>query len=186
MSPSDKKSFAAGLANLPNQKEENKAATPGGGASPGNNLNETQQEESFNNALQYWLTCIGYAVGYGNIWRFPYLLYSNGGGAFLVPYFISVCLIAIPMYSVETAFGQCYRKQLSERFGSISPRLWGFSFAQLIVCTMNNLYYVVLMAWSVAYLFNSFITPLPWVKRSFIGRSDDFDASTMDEETKQN
>ena len=51
---------------------------------------------------------------------------------------------------------------------------------------MNNLYYVVLMAWSVAYLFNSFITPLPWVKRSFIGRSDDFDPSTMDEETKQN
>lgn len=97
-----------------------------------------------------------------------------------------MCLIAIPMYSVETAFGQCYRKQLSHRFGSISPRLWGFSFAQLIVCTMNNLYYVVLMAWSVAYLFNSFITPLPWVKRSFIGRSDDFDASEMDEETKQN
>ena len=51
---------------------------------------------------------------------------------------------------------------------------------------MNNLYYVVLMAWSVAYLFNSFITPLPWVKRSFIGRSDDFDAKTMDAETKKN
>jgi SNF family Na+-dependent transporter len=51
------------------------------------------------------LTCIGYAVGYGNVWRFPYLLYTNGGGAFLVPYFLSVLLIAIPMYTVETAFG---------------------------------------------------------------------------------
>ena len=89
------------------------------------------------------------------------------------------------MYMVETAFGQCYRKQLSQRFSSISPNLWGFSFAQLIVCTMNNLYYVVLMAWSVAYLFNSFVTPLPWVKRSFIGQSDDLDVSTMDEESKK-
>ena len=109
-------------------------------------------------------------MGYGNIWRFPYLLYSNGGGAFLVPYFLAVFLIVIPMYSVETAFGQCYRKPLSQRFASISPRLWGFSFAQLIVCCLNNLYYVVLMAWSVAYLFQSFITPLPWVKHSFLGK----------------
>jgi len=121
-------------------------------------------------------------VGYGNIWRFPYLLYSNGGGAFLVPYFLSVILIAMPMYAVETAFGQCYRQQLSHRFGSISPRLWGFSFAQLIVCVMNNLYYVVLMAWSVAYLMQSFTTPLPWVKKSFIARSDDIDVSNMTEE----
>lgn len=45
---------------------------------------------------------------------------------------------------------------------------------------MNNLYYVVLMAWSVAYLFMSFITPLPWVKKSFIGRPDDFKESDVD------
>ncbi len=77
-------------------------------------------------------------------------------------------LIAIPMYSVETAFGQCYRKQLSQRFCSISPSLWGFGFAQFLVCCLNNLYYVVLMAWSMAYLFMSFITPLPWVKTSIV------------------
>lgn len=120
-------------------------------------------------------------MGYGNIWRFPYLLYTNGGGAFLVPYFLSVLLIAIPMYAVETAFGQCYRKQLSQRFSSISPTLWGFSFAQLMVCTMNNLYYVVLMAWSVAYLFMSFITPLPWVKRSFLTGPDGLNSSETEE-----
>ena len=63
------------------------------------------EEEAFNSALQYWLSCIGYAVGYGNIWRFPYLLYSNGGGAFLVPYLLGLCIVAIPMYLVETSFG---------------------------------------------------------------------------------
>jgi SNF family Na+-dependent transporter len=63
------------------------------------------KDDSFDNKLQYWLSCIGYAVGYGNIWRFPYLLFKNGGGAFLVPYFLSLGLISIPMYAVETSYG---------------------------------------------------------------------------------
>ena len=83
------------------------------------------------------------------------------------------------MYSVETAFGQCYRKPLSQRFASISPRLWGFSFAQLFVCQLNNFYYAVLMAWSVAYLFQSFITPLPWVKHSFLSTPSDKSSETQ-------
>lgn len=109
--PADRANFARGLTNLPNAKksrktmtaEELKAQQPAQEAKP----------DSFSNSIEYWLTCIGYAVGYGNIWRFPYLLYSNGGGAFLVPYFLSVLFIVIPMYCVETAFGQCYRKPLS-------------------------------------------------------------------------
>lgn len=103
----------------------------------------------------------------------------------MVPYFLSVLLIAMPMYAVETSFGQCYRQQLSRRLSSISPALWGFSFAQLFVCTVSNLYYVVLMAWSIAYLFESFITPLPWVKKSFIGRPDDFHHTTHDITSKK-
>ena len=110
MNAADRSAFAKGLSNLPNAKSKAKS---------GQEEKKEQQNqppakpESFGNACEYWLTCIGYAVGYGNIWRFPYLLYSNGGGAFLVPYFLAVFLIVIPMYSVETAFGQCYRKPLS-------------------------------------------------------------------------
>jgi len=68
------------------------------------------------------------------------------------------------MYAVETTFGQCYKQMMSKRYSSISQRLWGFSFGQLMVSMISNLYYVVLMAWSVSYFFLSFQTPLPWKK----------------------
>ena len=64
-----------------------------------------ENEEGFSNNLEYWLSCIGYAVGYGNIWRFPYLLFANGGGAFLIPYFIALFVISVPNFIIETAFG---------------------------------------------------------------------------------
>jgi len=55
--------------------------------------------------MEYWLTCIGYAVGFGNIWRFPYLLYNNGGAIFLIPYSLAIIMIAIPLYMIETSYG---------------------------------------------------------------------------------
>lgn len=63
------------------------------------------KSESFGKALQYWLSIIGYAVGYGNLWRFPFLLYDNGGGAFMIPYLLCLVFISVPMFVIETAFG---------------------------------------------------------------------------------
>ena len=54
---------------------------------------------------EYYLTIIGYAVGFGNIWRFPYLLYNNGGAVFFIPYIICLILVAIPVCILETAYG---------------------------------------------------------------------------------
>ncbi len=80
--------------------------TAGGPTTPGDvSVTEEGHKDEFGRAVEYWLSCIGYAVGYGNIWRFPYLLFSNGGGAFLVPYFIGLLTISLPMYVMETAYG---------------------------------------------------------------------------------
>jgi len=82
--------------------------------------NEMREAEKFDHPAEYWLACIGYAVGFGNIWRFPYMAYTMGGAAFLIPYFISLFFIAMPMYMIETLFGQLIRTKLNERYGTIS------------------------------------------------------------------
>ena len=61
--------------------------------------------ETFGKSIEYWLHCIGYAVGFGNVWRFPYLVFKNGGAVFLIPYFIALFTVAIPIYMLEIGYG---------------------------------------------------------------------------------
>lgn len=70
---------------------------------------------------------IGYAVGFGNVWWFPYLLYNNGGAAFFIPYIISLIVVAIPMCILETGYGQILDMKLCDRYTVIYNRFFGFS-----------------------------------------------------------
>jgi SNF family Na+-dependent transporter len=85
-----------------------------------NHEQDNPKEIGFKNDLNYWLVCIGYAVGYGNVWRFPYLVFKNGGAVFLIPYTLSIFIFAVPMYYMETAIGQLIQCRLTQRYSMIN------------------------------------------------------------------
>ena len=68
--------------------------------------NEIEKRETWGGKAEFLLSCIGYCVGLGNVWRFPYLAYENGGGVFFIPYFIMLFVCGIPLFMAELAMGQ--------------------------------------------------------------------------------
>ena len=61
--------------------------------------------DNWGSKAEFLLACIGYCVGLGNLWRFPYLVYESGGGVFLIPYFIMLFLVGIPLLYMELSIG---------------------------------------------------------------------------------
>ncbi|KAL6473351.1 hypothetical protein MHYP_G00169120 [Metynnis hypsauchen] len=116
----------------------------------------------WDNKAQYMLTCVGFCVGLGNIWRFPYLCQSHGGGAFMIPFLLLLVLEGIPLLHLEFAIGQRLRKGSVGVWRSISPYLAGVGVASMLVSYMVGMYYNTIIAWVMWYFFNSFQDPLPW------------------------
>ncbi|XP_029357675.1 sodium- and chloride-dependent neutral and basic amino acid transporter B(0+) [Echeneis naucrates] len=112
---------------------------------------------------EYILSTIGYAVGLGNIWRFPYLAYKNGGGAFLIPYFVMLVVTGIPLFFLESAIGQ-FCSQGPINIWRAVPLLQGVGVAMVMVTLIVSIYYNVIISYSLYYMFASFQVPLPWSK----------------------
>ncbi|XP_067343991.1 sodium-dependent neutral amino acid transporter B(0)AT2-like isoform X2 [Channa argus] len=116
----------------------------------------------WNSKIEYFLAQVGFSVGLGNVWRFPYLCHQNGGGAFLLLYVLLMLVVGIPLFFLELAAGQAIRQGSIGVWKSISPRLAGIGYSSCVVCFFVALYYNVILAWSLFYLGNSFQYPLPW------------------------
>ncbi|XP_061124985.1 sodium- and chloride-dependent GABA transporter 2 isoform X2 [Syngnathus typhle] len=125
---------------------------------------EVKMEErgQWSNKVEFILSVAGSIIGLGNMWRFPYLCYKNGGGAFLIPYLIFLFACGVPVFFLETALGQftsqggvtCWRK--------ISPLFEGLGYGTQVIVTLLNFYYIIVLAWGMFYLSFSFSWDLPW------------------------
>ncbi|KAL5021959.1 hypothetical protein ScPMuIL_001114, partial [Solemya velum] len=128
---------------------------------PVGSYNSGIQREKWSRKIDFVLSCIGFAVGLGNIWRFPYLCYKNGGGAFLIPYVVCLVFGGIPIFILEIALGQ-YMSQGPTGAWAICPLFKGIGVATVVIVFLMNIYYIVVLAWGGYYLTMSFTSVLPW------------------------
>uniref|UniRef100_A0A671W8G9 Transporter n=1 Tax=Sparus aurata TaxID=8175 RepID=A0A671W8G9_SPAAU len=125
---------------------------------------ETSDEDrpAWDSKIQYVLAQVGFSVGLGNVWRFPYLCHQNGGGAFMLLYVFLLLIVGVPLFFMELAAGQSIRQGSIGVWKHISPKLAGIGYSSCMVCFYVALYYNVIIAWSLFYMGNSFQYPLPW------------------------
>ncbi|XP_037777273.1 sodium- and chloride-dependent glycine transporter 2-like isoform X2 [Penaeus monodon] len=134
-------------------------------ASSGESLPNVDGEKEgrghWSHKCDYLFTMTGYAIGLSNVWRFPYLCYLNGGGAFLVPYLLTLVLVGIPLFFLETAVGQFSSSSCLAVF-SVCPAFKGLGMASLAINLVTLTYYIILVSYPLLFLAHSFSWDLPW------------------------
>ncbi|XP_076679954.1 sodium-dependent nutrient amino acid transporter 1 [Andrena cerasifolii] len=111
--------------------------------------------------LEFLMACIATSVGLGNVWRFPFTAYENGGGAFLIPYIIVLILVGKPFYFLESLLGQFTNKSCAKTW-SMTPAMRGLGYGQAFAAACVVSYYCSLMGLTLYYLAGSFQSELPW------------------------
>ncbi|XP_064841632.1 sodium- and chloride-dependent GABA transporter 2-like [Oncorhynchus masou masou] len=122
---------------------------------------------------EFLLAVAGNVVGLGNVWRFPYLCYKNGGGAFLVPYLVFVITCGVPLFLLETAMGQYTQEGGITCWKRLCPLAEGIGYAGQLILLYTSMCYIIILAWALFYLFFSFSAQLPWASCTNPWNTDD-------------
>ncbi|XP_028283223.1 sodium- and chloride-dependent GABA transporter 3-like [Parambassis ranga] len=124
-------------------------------------LQKQEHRGQWANKTEYVLVTAGHVVGLGNLWRFPYLCYKNGGGAFLVPYGLLTMLCGIPLFLLESSYGQYTQEGFITCWRKLCPLAEGFGYASLVIRLYASTY-IIVQTWALFYLVFSFRSQLPW------------------------
>ena len=114
------------------------------------------QQAQWDSSLAFIFAMIGAAVGLGNIWRFSYVLYSNGGGSFFIPYFIAIAIMGIPFLILEYGVGFSFKESFSKIMRKIKPEFEIIAWILVLFVFVVTIYYMVILSWDLVYLLSSF------------------------------
>lgn len=124
--------------------------------------------EKWTSRTAFYFAAVGSAVGFGNIWRFPSLVFEYGGGAFFIPYVMALVFIGIPLLVLEIGLGQYYVGGDVQIFATIHKRLAGVGVCSVACGYMLVTYYSMLLAWVVNAFFDSFTNNI-WAQEQVTG-----------------
>jgi neurotransmitter:Na+ symporter, NSS family len=116
--------------------------------------------EQWGTRAGFILAAVGSAIGLGNIWRFPYVAWENGGGAFFVPYLFALLTAGIPVLALEYTIGHRYQGSAPLSFRRLHKGAEWIGWWQIAVSFVIASYYSVIIAWAAAYTW--FAVRLQW------------------------
>nr|WP_120491972.1 sodium-dependent transporter [Corynebacterium lactis] len=119
------------------------------------NAGAAPKRDVFSSRAAFLFAAIGSAVGLGNIWRFPYVAYDSGGGAFLIPYMVALLTAGIPLLFLDFAIGHRFRGSAPKALRRIKPWAEPIGWIQVGIAFFITVYYAVIIAWAFIYAWKS-------------------------------
>jgi len=138
---------------------------------------EVEPRERWGRRSSFILAALGSAVGLGNLWRFPTIAAQNGGGAFLIPYFVALFTAGIPLLIVEFGLGHMFQRSAPMACKRANKRFEWVGWWSLACGAVITFYYCVIMSWSWNYLVNSLT--VAWRPE---GKPEDYPVTFFDKE----
>ncbi|KAJ8317812.1 hypothetical protein KUTeg_004636, partial [Tegillarca granosa] len=129
-----------------------------------NDNNTNSEREKWSHKIEYLLSMVGFCVGLGNIWRFPYICMRNGGGAFLIPFVFFLVTCGLPLYFLEVSVGQFMGRGVISVWNAF-PLFRGIGFGTLLLSAIITFYYNIITTWNQVLQMSSGIDDigtLPW------------------------
>jgi len=162
MTVDNKQAFLTGMISTIKEKSVDERDSGIGTYSTKDEMEKAGARGKWSNQFEFFLSCLAYAVGIGNVWRFPYKCYKNGGGVFLIPYLTMLFLAALPIFYLELALGQFSQLGPNKVFGKIAPLFRGLGYGMLCITGYVAVYYNVIISWCIFYTFAGFSSRLGW------------------------
>ncbi|MBD1575461.1 sodium-dependent transporter [Vibrio sp. S11_S32] len=110
------------------------------------------KREQWGSRTGFILAAVGSAIGLGNIWRFPYMAYENGGGAFFIPYLFAMLTAGIPFMILEFTMGHKFRGSAPKTLAKIHAKFEWLGWFQVMIAAVIGVYYVAIIGWAISYV----------------------------------